>query len=134
MQKWIGLIAVLFLTLIVGCGGSYTIPEGSDAVGYVYVDLAPASVQAGATLQVLPWVTIGPTLYKVVGATVTIVELDKTTTTSSDGSYGFFGIEAGDYTLRVSHPDYGTADFVLHVWPDSVTHGLDTHIQPRPPR
>lgn len=49
------------------------------------------------------------------GASVFIVELNKGTTSNSEGYYQFNNIKAGNYTLSVSFVGYTTEDQVVHV-------------------
>jgi hypothetical protein len=74
------------------------------------VALLAASTRLPTTLE--GRVTSGTDSTAVVGATVTLVEADRTTSTDSLGRFTFGGFEVvGHEQLRINHPDY--AEVVL---------------------
>ncbi len=60
----------------------------------------------------------------VASATVTIVELQKETTTDADGNYSFADIVEGDYTFSVTAPKYLALETAMHV-PPAEADGYD---------
>ncbi len=109
--------------LLVGCGG-WQGPTTGHAVGFIYAEDNAGTQQAQvAPLQLFPAATADPDLHPVSGATVTIVELHRSTVTTTDGSYGIFNIEPGTYTLRATHPDYQGQEWEVAIRAGYTTFG-----------
>jgi len=116
-------ILIILPLLLVGCGGSEGAATG-DAVGYIYGDAGQAAADAAdSLLYLLSGRTSDPLVKVVAGATVILVEAERTTRTSWDGSYAFFDVEPGEYTLRASHPSYTACQWQIRVRAAHTTFG-----------
>lgn len=128
---------VMLVVLLAGCGG-WQGPTTGHAVGYIYVDEGADTAHDGAdtvhdgadtaqaqsaTLRLLPAATADPDLHPVSGATVTIVQVSRSTVTTVDGSFGIFNIEPGTYSLRVTHPTYGARQWQVNIEAGYTTFG-----------
>ena len=126
MMRYSLLGVVMLSVLLVGCGG-WQGPTTGHAVGFVYVDTGTGTAQAQTpTLQLLPAATTNPDLRPVSGATVAIVQLSRSTVTTTDGSFGIFNIEPGTYSLRVAHPTYGARQWQVTIRAGYTTFGENT--------
>jgi len=113
----------MLVVLLAGCGG-WQGPTTGHAVGYIYAEDGAGTAQAqSATLQLLHAATADPDLHPVGGATVTIVEVSRSTVTTVDGSFGIFNIEPGTYSLRVTHPTYGARQWQVNIEAGYTTFG-----------
>jgi hypothetical protein len=127
MKKWLLPIA-LVLPLIAGCAGLQG-PTTGHAVGYIYAENDTATAQATpAPLQLFASIAADPDLNPITGAQITLVELNRSTVTSVDGSYGIFNVEPGTYTLRATHPGYEGQEWTITIRAGYTTFG-DTFLR-----
>lgn len=64
----------------------------------------PPKVEATSTTGGIRGVVVDPAIVPIQGATVKVLNSDKTATTAADGSFAISGLEAGTYFLQASHP------------------------------
>ncbi len=114
---------IMLTILLAGCGG-FQGPSTGHAVGFIYAVTDAGSAQVPQTqLQLFPAATADPDLRPVSGATVTIVQLNRSAPTSVDGSYGIFNLEPGTYSLRATHPRYGARQWQVTIRAGYTTFG-----------
>ncbi len=96
MRGWrtVVLSALLLTTALAGCLGGDEDSSGDQ----VLKEQAKAGDRTGGIQGVVTDTAIQP----VEGANVTLLEIDQTATTASDGSYAFSDLEPGTYTVSVN--------------------------------
>lgn len=108
------LVLVLLAVPLGGCLGDAD-PDGEDDPT---VFKTRAEVQAGSSG--IEGVVTDTAVQPIVGAEVAVVELDRTSTTASDGSYAIAPVPPGTYTLTVAAPGFVPASERVEAREDRV--------------
>jgi len=126
----VGMLALLALVCVVGCGKKGGGEPTGEVDGYIYV---PAARSATATLAIWPQAYEPPTrdtaeVLPVEGARVSLMGTDVEVVTTADGYFKISGLKAGKYTLIVKYGELAPAIQVF-----DVIGGHITHCDNRPP-
>lgn len=100
-QLTVLLAGLMLTTFLAGCLGQ----DGQGDGGEVLKEQAEAGDRTGGIQGVVTDTAVQP----VEGANVTLLEIDRTVTTASDGSYAFSDLDPGTYTVSVNASGFVSA-------------------------
>lgn len=104
MRAW-WLVLALIAPVFIGCLGG---DESAE-------DLQKARAKVSEELGGIEGVVTDEAIQPVVGANVTLIEVDESTRTASDGSFAFSELEPGTYTVSVRDPGHVSASQTVEV-------------------
>ncbi len=108
MGRFLSAMCAIALLLLAGC--SQSAPEGAPEEFALETDLA-ATKDTG----VIRGIVVDGSVVPIVGATITVSGLERSTTSNENGAFGFADLPPGTYFLQVLQPGYAPAQSSVDV-------------------